>query len=76
MKKTFKRETANALLIGHWLLILGSLVLMYHRPDLSGSLVTLITSLSFPVYGFAMAAYGVDAAAKQIIPTLKGRGGC
>lgn len=67
--KTYKREVATIQLVLHWALIAGIVFLAVTDPtyDLT-ALVALATGMAVWVYGFAAAAFGMDAFAKQITP--------
>lgn len=67
--KTYKREVATLQLVLHWALVGGIVYKAVTDPtyDLT-ALVALATGLAVWVYGFAAAAFGLDAFAKQITP--------
>ena len=67
-KKTWKREVAVAQLSLHWLLVmLVSYIAFYEVEANVDALVSLATGLAVWVYGFAGAAFGMDAWSKQMI---------
>lgn len=65
--KTYKREVAAGQLLLHWALVMLIVYIAVRWPDrpLEG-LVALANGLAIWVYGFAAAAFGMDAWAKQI----------
>lgn len=67
--KTYKREVATVQLVLHWALVTSICYVAFTEPnrDLT-DLVTLATGLAVWVYGFAAAAFGLDAFSKQITP--------
>lgn len=67
MHKTFKREVATAQLVLHWALVMLTAYIAITRPERPlDDLVALTTGLAVWVYGFAAAAFGMDAWAKQV----------
>lgn len=68
-RKTYKREVATVQLVLHWALVAGIVFVAVTDPDYDiTSLVALATGMAVWVYGFAAAAFGLDAFAKQITP--------
>jgi len=61
MQKTGKRETALALLVG-----LAALVLIDLTSEEPTRALQWAELFTLPVFGFAVAAFGLDAAAKQL----------
>jgi uncharacterized membrane protein YiaA len=59
MKKTYKRETAWALMVA----LLGLLVWGVFEPDAMRAAEMIV----FPVFGFVSLAFGMDAYSKQIM---------
>lgn len=70
MKKTYKREASVIQLVCHWFLVMFIVYIAYNQPyrPIEG-LVSLATGLAVWVYGFAGAAFGLDAWAKQVKTT-------
>lgn len=67
--KTYKREVATLQLVLHWALVAGIVYLVITDHDYDPTaLVGLATGLAVWVYGFAAAAFGLDAFSKQITP--------
>lgn len=67
MKKTFKREVSVVQLLLHWALVGFTVWTVVQNPDRDiSALVDLCTGLAVWVYGFAGAAFGMDAWAKQV----------
>lgn len=64
MTKTFKRETAWGCLAGLWLLVLVAMVAAFMGSDITQT-TGLIEVLTWPVFGFAAAAFGLDWHSKQ-----------
>lgn len=64
MRKTFKREVAIAALAG--LLGLALYAMTGDDPALVEARSGIVSALALPVFLFAMAAFGLDAAAKQL----------
>lgn len=70
--KTYKREVATIQLVVHWLLIGFICFIAYTQNDRDvADLVRLATGMAVWVYGFAAAAFGLDAVAKQIQPNAR-----
>lgn len=68
--KTYKREVAAVQLALHWASVAGIFVLAILDPEYDlRPLIDLTTGLAIWVYGFAAAAFGLDAFAKQIAPS-------
>lgn len=68
-RKTYKREVATVQLVLHWALVAGIVFVAVTDPDYDiTSLVALATGMAVWVYGFAAAAFGLDAFTKQITP--------
>lgn len=69
--KTYKREVATIQLMMHWALVMFICFIAYTQNDRDVSdLVGLATGLAVWVYGFAAAAFGLDAIAKQMPPRV------
>ncbi len=65
--KTYKREVAALQLLLHWALVMLIVYIAVRWPDRPlEDLVALANGLAIWVYGFAAAAFGMDAWAKQI----------
>lgn len=65
--KTYKREVATAQLLLHWAVVMLIIYIAVNHPERPlEDLVTLATGLAVWVYGFAAAAFGMDAWAKQV----------
>jgi hypothetical protein len=65
--KTWKREVAIVQLVLHWLLVMLIAYIAFNEAQANiDALVTLATGLAVWVYGFAGAAFGMDAWAKQV----------
>lgn len=70
--KTYKREVAALQLALHWALVAGIVYLVIANPGYDPTaLVSLATGLAVWVYGFAAAAFGLDAFSKQITPARR-----
>ena len=66
-KKTYKREMAIVQLALHWALVMLTVYIAVTNPERPlDDLVALSTGLAVWVYGFAAAAFGMDAWAKQV----------
>ena len=69
--KTYKREVATIQLVVHWLLVAFICFIAYTQNDRDlTDLVSLATGMAVWVYGFAAAAFGLDAVAKQMPPRV------
>lgn len=70
--KTYKREVAALQLVLHWALVAGIVYLVIANPGYDPTaLVSLATGLAVWVYGFAAAAFGLDAFSKQVTPARR-----